>query len=122
MQPHCLRDGFWRNFKVIVKILIGRARAKTGHADKNPIFADDRVPALTDRRFDPDPHGGIANDLLAPIAVLSQRKVPMQGTDTTRAKICRAAKMRRASSASETSEPDANIETLAGPPSAGASS
>src|SRR5712671_5150140 len=69
-----LGDGFWRNVEIIVNILVGRAGAKTGHADENPIFADDRVPALTDSRFDTDAHGRIANDLLALIAVLLQEK------------------------------------------------
>ncbi len=60
---------------MIVKVQIGRAGAKPGHADENPVFADDRFPALTDRRFDADPHWRIANDLLALVAIQLQEKI-----------------------------------------------
>src|ERR1700720_2535064 len=73
------RRGFQLNVEIIVSILGGRAGAKTGHADENPILADDRVRALTDSCFDPDAHGRIANDLWRQSLSCRKKKV-MQGT------------------------------------------
>src|ERR1019366_10300310 len=74
--PHRgLGDGFWRDFEMLVKVLIGRAGAKTRHADENPIVADNRFPALTDGCFHGDSYGRAANDLLTRAAFLQQKKL-----------------------------------------------
>ena len=53
------------NAEVPIEILVRRAGAETGHADKATVAADDLVPTLADRRLDADSHGCVA-DHVAP--------------------------------------------------------
>src|SRR5215469_10030702 len=94
-----------------IKILIRRTGAETGHADETPFRADNRIPALADAGFDRDvdfrgADGGQANNS------------SKHGTETIRARMPRAARSLRASTASISSEPEANSDTCAAPPSA----
>src|SRR5208282_5842889 len=57
-----LGDLFRRQSKMLVKLLVRRAGAKTGHADKSSGRADDGVPALADAGFDRDIDLGLADD------------------------------------------------------------
>jgi len=114
---------------MFVKVQIGRTGAKTRHADENPVFANDRIPALANGSFDADPDGGAANNLLPRIVVLCQEKIHARHGHDPRGNSPRGQKVPRIeregdfrAGGGETSEPEAKIETWAGPPSAGATS
>ena len=101
---------------MLVKVLVGRAGAERGHADEDAVGADDLVPALPHGGFDADAHLGRADDGAGAGAAGASRNNSKQGTDTTRADTPRSAISLAASTAIETSEPVAKIETSAGPP------
>ena len=82
---------FGGNAEMLVKILIRRAGAEAGHADKGAGGADDRVPALANTGFDGDVDLGIADQRCA-------LGLPARDTARSTAPRRRAPKCRRSAS------------------------
>src|SRR5215472_14054288 len=60
---------FGSDAEVFVEILVGRAGAEAAHADKQPVAANDRVPALANAGLDGDVDAGFSNDLAVDIFI-----------------------------------------------------
>src|SRR5918995_1374217 len=70
-----LDDRLGGDAEVPVEILIGRARAKSGHADEDSVGSDDRIPAEAHGGLDRDLDRRIADDAGTDVLGLSQEEV-----------------------------------------------